>query len=51
MQKTGIIRKVDDLGRIVIPKEIRKTIKIHEGDEMEIVVEDGAKIVLKNIVL
>ncbi|CCZ56326.1 stage V sporulation protein T [Clostridium sp. CAG:1219] len=47
MQKTGIIRKVDDLGRIVIPKEIRKTIKIHEGDEMEIVVEDGAKIVLK----
>ena len=47
MQKTGIIRKVDDLGRIVIPKEIRKTIKIHEGDEMEIGVEDGVKIVLK----
>ena len=47
MQKTGIIRKVDDLGRIVIPKEIRKTIKIHEGDEMEFGVEDGVKIVLK----
>lgn len=47
MQKTGIIRKVDDLGRIVIPKEIRKTLKIREGDELEILVEESSKIILK----
>ena len=32
MKATGIVRRVDDLGRIVIPKEIRRTLKIHEGD-------------------
>lgn len=47
MQKTGIIRKVDDLGRIVIPKEIRKTLKIREGDELEILVEESSKVILK----
>ncbi len=47
MQKTGIVRKVDDLGRIVIPKEIRKTLKIREGDELEISVEDNTKILLR----
>ena len=32
MKATGIVRRVDDLGRIVIPKEIRRTLKIREGD-------------------
>lgn len=36
MQDTGIIRRIDDLGRIVIPKEIRKTLRIKEGDPLEI---------------
>ena len=36
MKETGIIRRVDDLGRIVIPKEIRRTLRIHEGDPLEI---------------
>ena len=38
---TGIIRRIDDLGRIIIPKEIRRTLRIHEGDPMEIFVQDG----------
>lgn len=36
MKATGIIRRVDDLGRVVIPKEIRRTLSIHEGDPLEI---------------
>ena len=34
MKATGIVRRVDDLGRIVIPKEIRRTLRIHEGDPL-----------------
>ena len=41
MKSTGIIRKIDDLGRIVIPKEIRRTMGIHNGDSIEIFVSDG----------
>lgn len=44
MKATGIIRRVDDLGRIVIPKEIRQTLHIKEGDPMEIYVDDGCVI-------
>ena len=36
MKSTGIVRRIDDLGRIVIPKEIRRTMSIHEGDPLEI---------------
>ena len=40
MKNTGIIRRVDDLGRIIIPKEIRRTLNIKEGDSMELFVAD-----------
>ena len=46
MKATGIVRKIDDLGRIVIPKEIRKNLKINEGDNIEIFV-DTNDVVLK----
>lgn len=39
MKATGIIRRIDDLGRVVIPKEIRKTMGIQEGDPLEIFME------------
>lgn len=41
MKSTGIIRRIDDLGRVVIPKEIRRTMRIQEGDPLEIFVQDG----------
>ena len=41
MKATGIIRRVDDLGRVVIPKEIRRTLKIREGDPLEIFLENN----------
>ena len=40
MKATGIIRRIDDLGRVVIPKEIRRTLKIREGDPLEIFLGD-----------
>ncbi len=46
MKATGIVRKVDDLGRIVIPKELRKTFDIEKDDSLEIFV-DGGLIVLR----
>lgn len=47
MKSTGITRKVDELGRIVLPKELRRTLGINEKDPIEIFVEDNDKIVLK----
>lgn len=46
MKKTGIVRAIDELGRIVLPKELRQVMNIHEKDALEIFAEDG-KIVLK----
>ncbi len=46
MKSTGIVRRLDDLGRIVIPKEIRRTLDLPEGTPMEISVE-GNKIILQ----
>jgi len=41
MKATGIVRRIDDLGRIMIPKEIRRTLRIKDGDPFEIFIEDG----------
>ncbi|HAI87124.1 MAG TPA: AbrB family transcriptional regulator, partial [Firmicutes bacterium] len=46
MKSTGIVRKVDELGRVVIPIELRRTLQIAEKDSLEIYV-DGEKIILK----
>lgn len=46
MKSTGIIRRIDDLGRIVIPKELRRTYRVHEGDPMELYA-DAEGIVIK----
>ena len=47
MKATGVIRRLDDLGRIVIPKEIRKLMRIREGEPMEIFVNAEGDIILK----
>lgn len=47
MKATGIVRRIDDLGRVVIPKEIRRTLRIREGDPLEIYVDRDGEVVLK----
>ncbi|TCL74199.1 AbrB family transcriptional regulator (stage V sporulation protein T) [Hydrogenispora ethanolica] len=47
LKATGIVRRVDELGRVVIPKEIRKVNNWREGDSLEIFVDDDAKVILK----
>ncbi|AZJ24451.1 AbrB family transcriptional regulator [Bacillus thuringiensis] len=49
MKSTGIVRKIDELGRVVIPKETRRTLNIHEKDPLEIFVEGDAIILQKYI--
>ena len=49
MKATGIVRNVDELGRIVIPKEMRKKMEIHSGDPVEIYVEDDKIILTKYV--
>lgn len=44
---SGIIRKIDDLGRIVVPKELRRMINVREGDPIEIFTDDSGRIILK----
>lgn len=47
MKATGVVRRIDDLGRIVIPKEIRKTLRIKEGDPLEIFTDKEGEVILK----
>ena len=49
MKATGIVRRIDDLGRVVIPKEIRRTLRIREGDPLEIFVDREGEVILKSI--
>jgi len=47
MKATGIVRRIDDLGRVVIPKEIRRTMRIREGDPLEIFTESDGTVIFK----
>ena len=47
MKATGIVRRIDELGRIVVPKEIRRTLRIREGDPLEIYTDKEGEIILK----
>ena len=47
MKATGIVRRIDDLGRIVIPKEIRRTLRVREGEPLEIFTDREGQIILK----
>jgi AbrB family transcriptional regulator (stage V sporulation protein T) len=47
VKATGIVRRIDDLGRVVIPKEIRRTLRIREGDPLEIFTDREGEVILK----
>lgn len=47
MKATGIVRRIDDLGRVVIPKEIRRTLRIRDGDPLEIYTERDGEVIFK----
>ena len=49
MKATGIVRRIDDLGRVVIPKEIRRTLRIREGDPLGYILTEKERLFLKNI--
>jgi stage V sporulation protein T len=48
IKTTGVVRRIDDLGRIVIPKEIRNSLMIHEGDPLEIFTTEDGELLLKH---
>ena len=50
MKATGIVRRVDDLGRVVIPKEIRRTASIREGDPLEIFIDEDGGVVFRKYI-
>ena len=50
MRETGIVRRIDDLGRIVIPKELRRTLRIRESDPIEIFSGREGEIILQGVV-
>ena len=47
MKATGVVRRIDDLGRIVLPKELRRTMRIKEGESLEIYTDGTDRIILK----
>ncbi len=47
MKATGIVRRIDDLGRVVVPKEIRRVLRIREGDPLEIFTNNSGEVILK----
>ena len=47
MKETGIVRRIDELGRVVIPKELRKVLKLKEGELLEIFTNDKSELVFK----
>ena len=47
MKATGIVRRIDDLGRVVVPKEIRRVLRIREGDPLEIYTSSTGEVILK----
>jgi stage V sporulation protein T len=47
MKATGIVRRIDDLGRVIIPKELRRTLKIREGDPLEIFIDNDGNVIFK----
>ena len=47
MKATGIVRRIDDLGRVVIPKEIRRTMRIREGEPLEIYTSSDGEVIFK----
>lgn len=47
MKSTGIVRRIDELGRVVIPKELRRTLKLREGEELEVFAGEDSSLVLK----
>ena len=51
MKATGIVRRIDDLGRVVIPKEIRRTLRVREGEPLEIFTDREGQIILYKLVL
>ncbi|MGI6551920.1 MAG: stage V sporulation T C-terminal domain-containing protein [Bacillota bacterium] len=50
MKATGVVRRIDDLGRVVIPKEIRRTLRIREGEPLEIFTDRDGEVILKKYV-
>ena len=51
MKSTGIIRRIDELGRIVVPKEIRKNLRIHNGDNLEIFIDNDSIVLKKHSII
>ena len=47
MKATGIVRRIDDLGRVVIPKELRRTMRLREGAPLEIFTDKGGELIFK----